>query len=60
MSRQTLQLLVRPADELAQELVCEQQALPGLVVIVRDLTIAGPDYRRLLEDIFAADSVSVW
>lgn len=60
MSRQTLHLLVHPDDGLARELIRQQQVLPGLVVIVRDLTIAEPDYRQLLEDIFAADSVSVW
>jgi hypothetical protein len=60
MSRRLLHVIVQPGQELAREIIREQQTSPGLVVKVCDLTVAEPDYVRLLEDIFAADSISVW
>jgi len=55
-----LHILTRPNDPLAEEVVCEQRNQPGQEVRVADLTQPEPDYARLLEEIFQADSIAVW
>ena len=55
-----LHILTRPNDPLAEAVVCEQRAQPGQEVRVADLTQPEPDYERLLEQIFEADSIAVW
>ena len=55
-----IHLLTRPPDETVERLIATQRELPGTEVEVIDLTQADPDYQRLLERIFAADSVASW
>jgi len=58
--RVLLHILTRPDDTLAQEVIARQREQQDQEVSVLDLTAAEPDYRRLLQEIFAADSVAVW
>jgi hypothetical protein len=55
-----LHILTRKDDPLAAEIVAEQQKQAGVRVEVFHLTEPTPDYSRLLERIFEADSVQVW
>ncbi|MEK7674409.1 MAG: hypothetical protein AAB676_01070 [Verrucomicrobiota bacterium] len=55
-----LHILTKPDDALAAEIISGQGRLPDHSVKIVDLTGPDPDYRALLEDIFAADSVEVW
>jgi Leu/Phe-tRNA-protein transferase len=54
-----LHLLVRSDDSLAQELI-EQQRQQGHDVRLIDLNVPEPDYVKVLEEVFAANSVAVW
>jgi hypothetical protein len=58
--RRVLHILTRPDDALAQEVIARQKTLPKTEVEVVDLNCPGPDYRDLLEKIFAADSIETW
>jgi hypothetical protein len=58
--RTILHILTRPEEDLNHELLAQQRALPETTVEVVDLTKPAPDYERLVEAIFAADSVEVW
>ena len=58
--RVVLHILTRPDDTLAQEIIARQRDQSDQVVNVVDLTAAEPDYARLIQEIFAADSVAVW
>jgi len=60
-----LHILTRERDSLAIELIERQRAQAGqqsaeTVGVVVDLTQPDPDYAALLEQIFAADSITVW
>jgi len=56
----TLHILTRPDDTLANEIIaCQKSNQTGELNIV-DLTHPNPDYKTLLEKIFAADSVETW
>ena len=57
--RELLHVLTR-TDPLAADIITRQQSLPDHHVIVVDLTQERPDYARLLQALFAADSVAVW
>lgn len=46
--------------ELAQRVIAGQRAERDQEVHVVDLTSKEPDYAKLLDEIFAADSVAVW
>jgi hypothetical protein len=56
--RTLLHLRTGPEDDLIRELITRQQALPDTLVKVVDLTCE-PDYERLIEEVFAADSIQV-
>jgi hypothetical protein len=58
--RVVLHILTQPDDTLAQEVISRQREQHGQDVKVVDLTAAEPDYARLIQEIFAADSVAVW
>ncbi len=58
--RTILHILTRRDDGLAREIIVRQQASPENKVVVEDLTKLQPDYKRLLENIFVAESVQVW
>ena len=55
-----LHLLTTPDDVLAQQVISAQQQQAEHTVKSVDLTVAEPDYRALLHEIFAADSIEVW
>ena len=57
--RTILHILTRPADELTSEVMGQQRNLPHTAVEVADLTKPAPDYDKLVEMIFSADSVQV-
>jgi hypothetical protein len=58
--RVVLHILTRPDDTLAQEAIARQRERQDQEVSVVDLVAAEPDYAKLLQEIFAADSVAVW
>lgn len=58
--KRILHILTNESDALADRLMAEQQAIAGFEVVTVDLTADTPDYAHLLQEIFAADSVTVW
>lgn len=58
--RQILHILTKAHDALPDAIVSAQQERPDQQVIVVDLNVPEPDYRALLQSIFAADSIQVW
>ena len=58
--RAVLHIVTRANDALAAAAIATQQKRPEAQVKVVDLTAEEPDYAKLLEEIFAADSVAVW
>ena len=58
--RTQLHILTRPPARSESELIERIRTEPGLEVRVVDLTVPDPDYPRLLEEIFGADSVVTW
>ena len=58
--RVVLHILTQPDDTLAQEIIARQREHSDQEVNVVDLTAAEPDYARLIQEIFAADSAAVW
>jgi hypothetical protein len=58
--RSVLHILTRPEDTLARELIALQKNIAENKVDVADLTLPEPDYKALLEKIFAADSIESW
>jgi hypothetical protein len=55
-----LHILTRPDDALMREIIVRQQQIQENKTVVADLTKAEPDYKELVENIFAADCVQVW
>ncbi len=55
-----LHILTRPDNSLAERVIREQSGFAEINLMVTDLTSAPPDYDRLLEELFEADSVQVW
>ena len=58
--RTVLHILIRPDDGLASKVIAAQRKRTDLDVKEMRLTTPEPDYRRLLEELFAADSIEVW
>ena len=58
--KKTLHILTRPDDAMAAQVIAIQRQRADLAVSVVDLTQPEPDYRALLREIFAAESVAVW
>jgi hypothetical protein len=58
--RQLLHIVTKPNDALAGMMLENEQSLPNTKVDMVDLTNAKPDYKQLVEKIFAADSIQVW
>jgi hypothetical protein len=58
--RLLLHILTRPDDALAREIITRQQGGGENKTVVADLTQPQPDYKELLDNIFAAESVQVW
>jgi len=58
--RVVLHILTQRDETLAQEVIARQREQQDQEVNVVDLTAVEPDYARLIQEIFAADSVAVW
>jgi hypothetical protein len=58
--RTLLHIQTQPDDSLAETIRREQEKEAGQRVIVADLTTESPDYHKLLQQIFEADSIAVW
>ena len=56
--RTLLHLRTRPEDDLTRELITLQRRLPETTVKIVDVT-QGVDYDKVIEEIFAADSIQV-
>ncbi|MBN8247180.1 MAG: hypothetical protein J0L84_07020 [Verrucomicrobia bacterium] len=59
MTRQ-LHLLTAPPDPWLQALLESLRMRPDLAVDVVDLSAGEPDYARLVDAVFAADSIATW
>ena len=55
-----LVIVTHKNDPHNDAVIAQEQFLPEHQVKIVDLTAGEPDYRALLEEIFAADSVQVW
>lgn len=58
--RRVLHIVIRPDDGLASKVITAQRKRTDLVVKEVRLAAPEPDYRRLLEELFVADSIEVW
>jgi hypothetical protein len=58
--RTVLHIVTRPNDPLAREIIADQRGDGENKIEVADLTKPQPDYKELLENIFAAESVQIW
>lgn len=58
--RHILLVLTQSLDPLNDIVTATERTLPDTDVRIVDLTVESPDYRQLLEAVFAADSVQVW
>jgi hypothetical protein len=58
--RAVLHIVTKENDAEADRVISCQRGLPELKVETATLTGGQPDYRNLLEKVFAADSVAVW
>jgi hypothetical protein len=58
--RRLLHILTSENERRAREIIDWERAQPDSEVEVVDLRKTEPDYRALLEAIFAADSIAVW
>jgi hypothetical protein len=58
--RRVLLILTQSMDPLNEVVTRAELALPGHLVEVVDLTVENPDYSRLLNALFEAESVQVW
>lgn len=58
--RRVLHIVTQPGDALTRGIIAVQQERAENEIKVADLTQGQPDYRELLEEIFAADSVESW
>ena len=58
--RQVLIIVTTENEPLAEVTIAAQRHLPDQQVTIFDLTQPKPDYRALLAEMFAADSVQVW
>ena len=56
----TLHILTKPNDELASQIIAKEKTIALGSTEIVDLTLKEPDYKALVEKIFAADSVQVW
>ena len=58
--RTALHIFTRPEDELTRELIAQQRAMTDMKVEIVNLAGENPDYDKLVDAIFSADSVAVW
>jgi hypothetical protein len=55
-----LHIIVHPDNPVIASVVQIPPERPASEVVVVDLTAGAPDYGKLLDEIFAAQSISVW
>lgn len=55
-----LHILTRENDPLARECMDNERAHAETRVVVLSLTTSNPNYDQLLDQIFEADSISIW
>lgn len=55
-----LLVITQPDEALVAGLISQHQREEKRKLTVIDLTAPAPDYEKLLEEIFAADTVCVW
>lgn len=58
--RRILLILSKPLEALDADVIEAEKALADVETEIFDLTVPEPDYARLLDAVFAADSVQVW
>lgn len=58
--RRILHILNQPADPVVTRLIEDQRRSADHDVVVHLLEGDTPDYRRLLEEVFKADSIECW
>ncbi|MDA1274306.1 MAG: hypothetical protein O2960_09680 [Verrucomicrobia bacterium] len=58
--RNILHIVTVSGDSFTTEVISVQKEDKSREVTVFDLTEAEPDYKRLLREIFDADSIHVW
>ena len=58
--RKILLIITKSLDPLEEVVIAHESHLPGCEVKSVDLTAEEPDYRALIREIFAADSIQVW
>ena len=58
--RRILHIVGEPGKPLPAQIINEQRAGTELEVHVFEFNAEKPDYRRLLQEIFEADSIEVW
>ena len=62
--KRILHIVTRPMDPAVEQLILNQRQCPGQEVLVHrlDQRLDGgdPEYRRLLEEVFQADSIECW
>jgi hypothetical protein len=58
--KNVLHILTNQNDVDALEVIARQRTRPDCEVETVNLAAGQPDYTKLLEKIFAADSVAVW
>lgn len=58
--KKVLHILTKENDDEAAEVISRQRVQPGCELVTVNLGVGQPDYAKLLEKIFAADSVAVW
>lgn len=57
---QILHIVTKADDSTREKILSSQSELPGTDISIFKLTESNPDYAKLVEMIFAADSVAVW
>ena len=55
-----LHILTRPQDPVIDRLIQDQRQQPDQEIVVVSLTSSTPDYDRLLDEVFRADSIASW
>ena len=58
--KKVLHVLTKESDADALEVIVRQRAQPGCELETVNLAAGQSDYTKLLQKIFAADSVAVW
>lgn len=58
--KRILHIVTRPMEPAIERLIEDQRQVDGQEVLVHRLDQGDPDYRRLLEKVFEADSIECW